>query len=147
MTNPMRDVETGRFLRLPVDPSLPLEKQLELETASVSKRGYWRNRTRILEKKRNEYPERKTKILAYARKLKYGVDEEFVQQLNSIQKGKCGICGKIPKRKLGVDHVHEAKVVRGLLCKYCNTRLTWIENKAWLVKVLKYLGMEEIDLW
>jgi hypothetical protein len=145
MTNPMRDVETGRFLRLPVDPSLPLEKQLELETASVAKRCYWRNRTKLLEKKKQEYPQRRNEILARRRELEYGVDEEFIKRLTSIQNCKCGIC-KHPL-KLYVDHEHKNKPVRGLLCNHCNLKLALIENKAWLRRVFKYLGMEPIDLW
>lgn len=51
---------------------------------------------------------------------KYGVtlsdyDAMFVRQL-----GCCAICGKKQARAFDVDHCHDTKIVRGLLCTNCN---------------------------
>lgn len=133
----MRVETTGRFLRLPVDLSLPLEKQLELETASTAKRTYWRNRAKILEKSAIYRRKHKTEIRERERKRKYGVDDFFIQRLTLIQNGKCGICKK--PLKLYTDHEHKKKVVRGFLCARCNVAIAFVEKTEWFKAAIDYL--------
>ena len=63
------------------------------------------------------------------------------------QGGVCAICkrperpvgGKEPKR-LSVDHDHDTGQVRGLLCKWCNSGLQYLENDSdWVEKSTTYL--------
>lgn len=66
----------------------------------------------------------------WAQKLdkKYGVNKETYNQMLANQNGVCAICGKPETstgfnnvvKKLAVDHCHETKKVRGLLCSLCN---------------------------
>lgn len=59
-------------------------------------------------------------------KSKYGITEEDFQLLNEQQGGVCAICGEPPVWKHGkllVDHCHETKSVRALLCVTCNLML------------------------
>lgn len=48
------------------------------------------------------------------------------------QGGVCAICKKPPtsKRALAVDHDHSTRIVRGLLCDYCNRRLMIPRNTS-----------------
>ena len=68
---------------------------------------------------------RKNSRLKYA----YGITIEEYQKLWDLQKGLCAICGEPEtnidhrtkqNRRLAVDHNHETKKVRGLLCTKCN---------------------------
>lgn len=64
-------------------------------------------------------------------KKKYGISIYQYNKLLKQQKGCCAICGKHQKeekRNFAIDHCHKTKLVRGILCNYCNSRL------------LKYLG-------
>lgn len=47
--------------------------------------------------------------------------EEY-DHLLAKQDGRCAVCLSLPKekRRLAVDHDHKTKIVRGLLCYYCN---------------------------
>lgn len=87
--------------------------------------------------------------------LKFHYDlslRKYVEMLE-LQGHACAICKKQPKNiknvrtKLHVDHCHETKKVRGLLCGPCNTQLgvieKWIirENKLW--EIIEYLNTED----
>lgn len=50
-------------------------------------------------------------------KKTYDLDETTYQALLEWQRGRCFICGRVPRsRRLAVDHDHETGEVRGLLC-------------------------------
>jgi hypothetical protein len=62
-------------------------------------------------------------------KRRYGITEEDYEKLLEEQGGKCAICGSTQgrvhtatgePRHLAVDHDHETKEIRGLLCDPCN---------------------------
>ena len=55
----------------------------------------------------------------------YGITLDEYEALLVEQKERCAICGRHQqendrKRKLAVDHHHDTKQVRGLLCAKCN---------------------------
>jgi hypothetical protein len=73
-------------------------------------------------------------------KKKYGVTFEEYQLILMKQDGVCAICeGKPGKTKLSLDHDHDTKKIRGLLCVPCNISLRVIENENLLRKALAYL--------
>ena len=52
--------------------------------------------------------------------------------------GLCGICNTKPATD--VDHNHLTGVVRGYLCRYCNVRLSWLDDAAWTHKAMTYIA-------
>jgi hypothetical protein len=54
---------------------------------------------------------------------KYGITFAEYQSMFDRQKGLCLICEKPSLERLAVDHNHDTKVVRALLCKSCNYAL------------------------
>jgi hypothetical protein len=80
-------------------------------------------------------------------KLKRFGGEDTFSRLFAAQAGKCAICftekgsstGK-DNRRLAVDHCHNTKVVRGLLCGNCNRMLGLAkDDPALLKRAAKYL--------
>lgn len=81
---------------------------------------------------------------------RYGITPEFYEQMASSQQGKCAICGRdndknsrwgTKERFLQVDHCHESKKVRGLLCYYCNVGLGMFRNNPdLLIAAARYLN-------
>jgi hypothetical protein len=74
---------------------------------------------------RAKYPE---KLRAKARRenlATYGLTIEGYETLYRSQGGTCAVCKAVPApgEKLCVDHDHGTNVVRGLLCKKCNSML------------------------
>ena len=56
-----------------------------------------------------------------------------------LQGGACAICGRVPD-KFQVDHDHDTGIVRGLLCRGCNTLLGQAsESEAILSRAIEYL--------
>ena len=56
-------------------------------------------------------------------KHRYGITEEKYEEMLEKQKHSCKICGCNTNKRLYVDHCHETKQVRGLLCHQCNVAL------------------------
>lgn len=57
---------------------------------------------------------------------RYRLRKEDFDQLLSDQDGRCAICDEVMSDPQ-IDHDHETKEVRGLLCKKCNLFVGWIE--------------------
>ena len=73
----------------------------------------------------------------------YGITPDEYRTMHEKQAGKCAICNQEPttKRLLHVDHCHDTKVVRGLLCHGCNTAIGAMkENIETLRSAIVYLG-------
>ena len=57
---------------------------------------------------------------------KYGIDMAQFNELLEAQGGVCAICHGLPNgpgRRFHIDHCHDSKKVRGLLCGKCNTAI------------------------
>jgi len=71
-----------------------------------------------------------------------GITKEQYELVLKTQDGKCAICQKPPKcnHNLAMDHNHETKEFRGLLCKECNRALGLFgDNIDILQNALNYL--------
>lgn len=64
-------------------------------------------------------------------KHRYGITVEERDAMEAQQGGLCAICQKPPKSgRLCIDHDHETKKVRGLLCNGCNVAIGMLDDDA-----------------
>lgn len=59
-------------------------------------------------------------------KKRFGITLQEYEQMVAAVQGKCEICGATSsygKHRLAVDHDHKSGLLRGILCKSCNTGL------------------------
>lgn len=78
----------------------------------------------------------------YALRRHHGITITQFRELEVKQKGLCALCGNPPSvgRFLHVDHCHETRRIRGLLCLHCNTALgNFNDDPALLRKAARYL--------
>lgn len=110
--------------------------------------SYCRPCLKINRKKWYAAPEVKEKQKVSARKSKlkrvYGLDEKAFSALVALQGGQCAICGSIRpgghNNQWHIDHDHQTKHVRGLLCAKCNMGIGQLkDDPATLVKAFFYL--------
>lgn len=85
-------------------------------------------------------PDKHTDLLL---KKRYNITLDQKKKMHEEQSGKCPICLKHEKdlkRKLVVDHCHETKKVRELLCDSCNRALGFIgENIETAKRLVEYI--------
>lgn len=80
----------------------------------------------------------------YNLKRHYGMTLADYDRLLESQEGKCAICERVPgqslHKRLYVDHDHDTKVIRGLLCYRCNASLGQFgDNIEGVMRVAGYL--------
>lgn len=88
------------------------------------------------------YRKNKDKVLGYSLKRHYGMSMDEYKERLKAQEGACAICKKTCSSgfNLAVDHCHDTKVIRGLLCQNCNTGLgKFKDNIEYLEKAIQYL--------
>ena len=88
-----------------------------------------------------------TKKRHYNLKHRYGITGEEYEKLLEAQNCRCKICGTTePGNKAGsfvVDHDHDSKEVRGLLCFACNIMLGHAkDNVETLSSAIRYLEVK-----
>lgn len=83
-----------------------------------------------------QYRVSKPVCLKYTRekhlKRKYGISLNDFNTILKEQGGHCKLCTMIPDVKFKnfcVDHHHISGKIRGILCKFCNSKLGWYENR------------------
>jgi hypothetical protein len=106
-----------------------------------------RNKDRINAERRERYatdPEYKAKVMAADAKSKrerslkqtYGISLQDYDRMLAQHAGACGICRKkSDRRRLCVDHCHEAKKLRGPLCLKCNLGLGVFHDSPALLRL------------
>jgi Recombination endonuclease VII. len=79
-------------------------------------------RERYLRQAREYAKRRRERMGIELRAKKFGITEDQLASLEAAHRGECAICGNGCKsgRRLAIDHDHETKKVRGLLCGNCN---------------------------
>lgn len=101
------------------------------------------NRDRINEKRAENYRKDKSKAIALNLKRYYGMSRDSYDALFEKQSGNCAICGLHQSnfaRRFDVDHCHETKVIRGLLCIRCNRGIGLLQDSEKILRTaIKYL--------
>lgn len=98
-------------------------------------------------------PQNKEKKREGQLKHKYGITTQQYQGMFLAQKGVCAICRKPETskfrgsvRELSIDHCHETKRVRGLLCARCNSAIgLFDEMPGKMQKALTYIFVGGFD--
>jgi len=107
--------------------------------------GYYCKNCKNIVKRENRHRYRdreKTKIQTI--KYKYGLSEQEYINLLERSGHQCAICKRSDKR-LVIDHNHQTKQVRGLLCATCNTGLGhFYEDEVILTGAINYVKTHKI---
>ena len=117
------------------DPTLASSYSYECKECCIKRTVEYNHRHR---------PKRKDQSL----QRHYGIGLEEYNKLFEEQNGGCAICGtETPGGKwknFHIDHDHETKKVRGLLCSQCNTALGLIKEDIHTLKsMIQYLESHE----
>lgn len=81
---------------------------------------------RVKHKKyRDHHPDYRKKHHNRIMKYRYGITSEEYREMVSSQNNSCQICKSefSSSRDAHIDHSHETKMVRGILCQRCNQAL------------------------
>ena len=120
-------------------------KQYYLLSAKAKKRRkqYYQKRRKnphFIEQEKNRRAKLKEYYKDRSLQLKYGIGLTEYNKMMVRQDGVCMICKLSPKHKsLCVDHDHNTKKVRGLLCSKCNLRLH-NDFMEWSKSAMSYLN-------
>ncbi len=116
----------------------------EKEKATQARR-YLKHRESLIEKSKLWKKNNPIKVIENRLKVKFGISlKDYEQKLNS-QNGGCAICGKNKDyQRLGVDHCHKYKKIRGILCARCNLGIGYMGDSILLLeKAIEYLKKYE----
>lgn len=117
-------------------------------------RGYRvKNGNKYNEEKKKKYAEdpefrerHKKMCLNNARKRKYGVGNAEVEEMLENQDWQCAICFADIDLGAQVDHCHRTGLVRGLLCRSCNSGLGHFKDDPELIRAaIWYLMRHPLD--
>lgn len=113
----------------------------ELEAARARNRDAMRRR--YAEGYRQPSPRDPKKERCYMLRHKYGITSSEYDEMLLRQGGVCAICREacVSGRALAVDHCHETKSVRGLLCGRCNIGIgQFRDDRNLLGEAIRYLN-------
>ncbi len=92
------------------------------------------------EKTKKWKKENRDRIRVHKLKDMYGITPQELEEFRKKQNSACGICKRHQDeffKDLHIDHIHDTKIVRGLLCFSCNSKLGWYEK--WKDEIEEYL--------
>ena len=109
-----------------------------------NKKYYIKNADKIRASSLKYYFENADKFRDYSLRKKYGIGHEEYLELLEKQGGKCKVCGSTETDKnnkhFSVDHCHDTKKVRGLLCNKCNRGIGLLKDNPDLLRTAaKYI--------
>lgn len=114
--------------------NLPMDKFGNHPTAKDGKRNQCNGCRYLLRKERPTY-------VHQIRQYRYGITEEEYKTILDKQDGKCSICTQDFIKTPHIDHCHETKKVRGLLCSNCNTMLGLAKDSPQILeRAIHYLA-------
>jgi hypothetical protein len=112
---------------------------------SIKEKGrVWREKNRETIRVKNREWRAKNPAFVKEQDIKglYGIDLNYMRNMYVTQGGVCAIC-RLPfrtRKEMHIDHDHSTGVVRGILCKHCNTGLGLFKDKIDnLIVAIEYL--------
>jgi len=103
--------------------------------------GYSHRCKQCAKETNNQYRRSPNHQRAYELKYYYGISQKDYDTMASAQDNVCAICGTHPEKYLAVDHCHKTGVVRGLLCRTCNSAIGLLKHDQEVIKqAANYLG-------
>jgi hypothetical protein len=129
-----RDLEGSRRYR----------RRLRERIGEAALKAYHCQKTKEWRVRHPDYKAVRDPIATRASKLriKFGVTLEEYERLLVLQDGVCAICKRpcSSGRRLAVDHCHKTGMIRGLLCKACNTAIGFLDDSTHLLdRAMSYL--------
>ena len=133
----------------------------------LHKKHYDENLSKRLEYLKKTIGKRRLRARKYRIKKDYGITWERYVEMYEEQLGRCAICGVYKKHSkdtierktvdhrnqldvLHIDHCHNTKKVRGLLCTHCNKAIGIFKEDVRIlenaINYLKYFSSETIEL-
>lgn len=108
---------------------------------------YQTNKAEIRKRARDAYnsdPKYKAKRRNESLRYLYGLTLDQYNEMRIVKKYRCAICGihesQSLRKKLYIDHCHDTKKIRGLLCVLCNTGLgSFADDTSRLATAMLYL--------
>lgn len=94
-------------------------------------------------------PDNAAKVRGYWLGRKFKISLADYDAMFAAQKGSCAICGSTESGGIGphfsIDHCHKTGVVRGLLCRGCNTGIgSFKDDTTVLAKAISYLEKHNV---
>lgn len=131
----------GRICKLCISKESKIYRSNNKERISNNKKECYQRKKKEYTLKRKEYDIKNRSMVNLRKRVwKYGINVHIYLELYESQKGKCLICHKEHKI-LVIDHNHQTKTIRGLLCRNCNLSLGhFYENISILENSIKYLA-------
>lgn len=118
----------------------------ECRSCTADRNRAWRlaNPDRVKENNRRWKQANKHTAPSRGRKTKYGIEDSDYQVRLTEQGGRCLICELVMDPPC-VDHDHETGLVRGLLCRKCNSAIGLLNDSTDLLQsAIHYLNREDI---
>lgn len=83
-------------------------------------------------KRRESYYKNKELSLARSREWQKKTRQRILETHGAF----CHICGSLSD--LVIDHNHNTGLIRGILCRSCNTKLGWLEKRHYEIDVYRW---------
>jgi recombination endonuclease VII len=74
---------------------------------------------------------------------RYGITTADYDAMVARQDGLCAVCRRRPIKRLCVDHSHDTKLLRSLLCQGCNRGLGHFEDNPDFLRA----GADYLEIW
>lgn len=98
------------------------------------------NKEKIAAQKKAHRLANKLRYINYDLKRLYNITWDDYYNMLMAQDSACAICGYVPDNRLYIDHNHDTKTVRSLLCSACNAAIGLLhENPVTIRNAAKYI--------
>ena len=110
-------------------------------TSKYQKKNRIKLRLAALQKKNVDWEGYAHKRKEWAMQRKLRRYDGIVEKLRTEQKDNCALCGNpfTAVNPIDIDHDHNTGLIRGLLCRKCNSGLHYFEDSDYMRKALSYL--------